>query len=148
MSSTSDEIVRFVPIPGPRGPPGVNGFSGGTGATGPTGPTGLQGIAGTAANTGATGPTGPTGPTGASLTGPTGAASNVTGPTGPSTQANNLGFETSFFKVQPLTDGSTTMTTITPADPINAVASNSIAIMDNIRIALYQKTSPFNQIAA
>ena len=63
--NNSNQIVRQVYIPGPRGPVGPQGIQGATGATGPQGPIGL---------TGATGPQGPQGPIG--LTG-------ATGPQGP-----------------------------------------------------------------
>ncbi len=139
---------------GLQGSTGPIGLTGNTGQTGNTGPTGQIGSPGLATNTGATGQTGPTGligPTGnvgaAANTGATGSI-GLTGPTGPSSLVNNLGFETSFFKVQPLTNGSTSMTNLTPADSTIAVSPNSILIMDNMRIAMHSKTSPFNQIAA
>ncbi|HSW75820.1 MAG TPA: hypothetical protein VLG50_02155 [Candidatus Saccharimonadales bacterium] len=139
------------PVSNVTGPTGQTGPIG-TGPTGPasnvTGPTGQTGPIGTGPTGPASNVTGPTGPTGPIGTGPTGPASTVTGPTGPSNGVNQLGFETSFFKVQPVTDGSTTMFSVTPADPSIAVTSNSILITDNIRIALYQKTTPFNQISA
>jgi hypothetical protein len=145
--------TKCIPIPGPIGPAGINGFTGGTGPTGPqgistntgaTGPTGYTGLQGVTGSTGFTGPMGlaATGPQG--VTGPIGPI----GPTGASNISNNLGFETSFFKVQPASDGSTTMVQLTPADPIIAVSSDSIIIMDNVRIAIYDKINPFNQVTS